>query len=86
MHKNISSYVDHTKILPELNIGIKFIDLVEALRKLSNKDREEFIENLLAATSPEYIKSIKEAREDYKKGRVSTHTEVFRNKKTKNSK
>lgn len=85
MHKNIS-YNDRTGALPEINIGISFMDLVEALKKLSIKDREEFLENLLAATSPEYINSIKEAREDYKKGRVSTHTEVFRNKKTKNSK
>jgi hypothetical protein len=85
MHKNIS-YTDRTKSLPEINIGISFIDLVEALRKLSSKDREDYLENLLAATSPQYINSIKEAREDYKKGRTSTHAEVFKNKKTKNPK
>ena len=37
----------------------------------------ELLEDLAALTSPSYIKSIKEAREDYKKGRVFTHTEVF---------
>jgi predicted RNase H-like HicB family nuclease len=72
MHKNISSYSGRTGSLPELNIGISFIDLVEALRKLNNKDREEYLENLLAATSPKYINSIKEAREDYKKGNVKS--------------
>lgn len=37
----------------------------------------DLLENLLAATNSEYLKSIKEAREDYKKGRVYTHGEVF---------
>lgn len=85
MHKNIS-YTDRTKSLPELNIGISFGDLVEALRKLNNKDRDDYLENLLAATSPQYINSIKAARKDYKKGRTLTHAEVFKNKKTKNPK
>jgi len=40
---------------------------------------EEIIEAnpLLAATSPEYLKSIREARADYKAKRVRTHAEVF---------
>lgn len=37
----------------------------------------DFFEDLLALASPSYVKSIKEAREDYRKGRVFTHTEVF---------
>ena len=37
----------------------------------------DFFEDLLALTSPGYLKSIKEAREDYKKGRVYTHEEAF---------
>jgi len=37
----------------------------------------DFFEDLLMANSPEYIKSIKEAREDFKAGRVYTHEEVF---------
>jgi hypothetical protein len=35
------------------------------------------LEDLLASTSPEYLKSIKEARADYKADRVKTHQEVF---------
>ena len=73
MHNNIS----YNKSSHELEIGIKFDDLVEALKKLNDKDREEFIENLLAATSPLYIDSIKEARVEYKKGKVLSHEEVF---------
>jgi len=41
--------------------------------RLGERKRESFLENLLAATSPEYLKSIEEARRDYKEGRVYTH-------------
>lgn len=37
----------------------------------------DFFEDLLMANSPEYIKSIEEAREDFKSGRVYTHEQVF---------
>lgn len=37
----------------------------------------DYFEDLLAATSPKYIESIKRAREDIKKGRVYTLEEVF---------
>jgi len=33
--------------------------------------------DLLAATSPEYLASIREARADYRSGKVKTHAEVF---------
>jgi len=37
---------------------------------MKKKERGELPESLLAATSPEYLESITEAREDYKSGRV----------------
>lgn len=37
----------------------------------------DFFEDLLALTSSKYLKSIKEAREQYKKGETFTHEEVF---------
>ena len=37
----------------------------------------DFFEDLLAASSKEYVKSIRQARQDYKKGRVFTHHQVF---------
>ena len=46
----------------------------KAVSALVNLD---FFEDLLAAHSPTYLKSIKEAREDAKKGRLYTHQEVF---------
>jgi hypothetical protein len=51
--------------------------VIDAVKKMSKEDQEYFLENLLAATSPEYLESIKEAREDYRKGRLYSHDEVF---------
>ncbi len=44
---------------------------------MKKKEREAFLEDLLAATSPEHLKSIREARADHKAGRVKSHDEVF---------
>jgi len=57
----------------EVKIGFSVADLVAALRQLSDEDREFFIENLLAATSPEYLKSIEEARKDYREGKTTPY-------------
>jgi hypothetical protein len=43
---------------------------------MKKKERDTLIEDLLAATSPEYLSSIREARADYKAGRVKTHEEA----------
>lgn len=51
--------------------------IVTAIKKMSKKKRDAFLEDLLASTSPEYLKSIKEAKADYKAGRVKSHEEVF---------
>ena len=59
-----------TKAQPKLKMDISLSDLVMALRGMPNEDREWFLENLLAATSPEYLRSIREAREDYRAGRT----------------
>lgn len=37
----------------------------------------DFFEDLLTATSPKYLKSIKDARSQYKKGEVFSHKDVF---------
>jgi len=44
---------------------------------MEKRKREAFLEDLIAATSPEYLASIREARADYKAKRVRTHEEVF---------
>ena len=54
-------------------------EIIRAVKKMKKKQRDAFLEDLLAATSPDYLESIKEARADYKAGRVKTHKEVFSN-------
>jgi len=53
-----------------IRMDINLQAVIDAVKKMSKEDQEDFLENLLAATSPEYIESIKEAREDYRKGRL----------------
>jgi hypothetical protein len=62
----------------EVKIGFSVADLVAALQQLSDEDREFFIENLLAATSPEYLKSIDEARRDYREGKTISYEKLFK--------
>jgi len=64
-------------MLESIKMEIKPEVIVMAIKKMSKKKRDAFLEDLLASTSPEYLKSIKEARSDYKAGRVKTHQEVF---------
>ena len=67
--------------------------LADALNSLSGKQRYllvarnqeihaalvdlDFFEELLAARSPEYRKSIREARKNFERGEVASHEEVF---------
>jgi len=60
-----------------LHIEVRPKDIIEAVKKMKKKEREAFLEDLLAATSPEYLTSIQEARADYKAGRVKSHEKVF---------
>jgi len=61
----------------ELKVPISANEIVEAVKKMKKKERESFIEDLLASTSPEYLQSIREARAEYKAGKTKTHKEVF---------
>jgi hypothetical protein len=60
-----------------LHLELKTEDIIQAVRRMNRKERLAFVEDLLAATSPEYLDSIREARADYKSGRVKEHAEVF---------
>ena len=62
-----------------IQIEVNPKDIIEAVKNMKKRERDAFLEDLLAATSPEYIESIKESRADYKTGRVKNHTEVFGN-------
>ena len=52
-------------------------EIIRAVMGMKKSQREAFLEDLLAATSPEYLASIREARADYKAGRVKSHKELF---------
>lgn len=60
-----------------MKVELQVSGLVAALRRMKKREREAFIEDLLAATSPSYLAGIREARADYKAGRVKSHAEVF---------
>ena len=52
-------------------------EIIRAIKALGKKERDALLEDLLAATSPEYLLSIREARADYKAKRVKSHKEIF---------
>ncbi len=60
-----------------LKINVSPKEMIDAVKSMDKKERDSFLEDLLASTSPEYLQSIKEARTDYKSGRLKTHKEVF---------
>ena len=60
-----------------IKVEVKPNEIIEAVKRMKKIERDAFLEDLLASTSPEYLKSIKEARADYQAGRIKTHKEVF---------
>ena len=64
-------------MLNAIKVEVKPQDIISAVKKMKKDERDCFLEDLLAATSPEYLRSIRDARADYKAGRVKSHNEVF---------
>ncbi len=64
-------------MLSVIKVSLSRQEVIGAVKSMNKKDRDGFLEELLAATSPEYLDSIKEARADYHAGRVKMHDEVF---------
>jgi hypothetical protein len=64
-------------MLKAVKMEVRPEDIIEAVKSMKKREREAFLEDLLASTSPEYLRSIKDARADYKAGRVKSHKEVF---------
>jgi hypothetical protein len=65
------------KMSTALKMEVNPQEIIEAVRKMKQHDREEFLENLLAATCPEYLASIREGRAEYKAGQTKSHKDVF---------
>jgi hypothetical protein len=61
-----------------ISVEIKPEEIIAAVKKMGKAEMENFLEDLLAATSPEYLNSIREARADYRAGRVKSHEEAFK--------
>jgi hypothetical protein len=61
----------------DIKLRVKPEEIIEAVKAMKKEDREDFLEDLLASTSPEYLNSIKEAREDYQSGDVLKHNDLF---------
>jgi len=74
---NNTQVVDKEYPEVEFKVNLSLSELISALKSLDPEDREFFLENLLAALSPEYLASIQEARQDYREGRTMSHKEVF---------
>jgi hypothetical protein len=64
-------------MLNAIKVNLSRREIIDAVKAMKKRERESFLEELLAATSPEYLESIKEARADYKAGRIKMHDEVF---------
>ena len=60
-----------------VKVNIAPDEIIRAIKALGKKERDALLEDLLAATSPQYLLSIREARADYKAKRVKIHKEVF---------
>jgi len=60
-----------------LEVGLSADLIIAAIKRMKRREREEFIEDLLAATSPDYLDSIREARSDKRAGRTKSLAEVF---------
>lgn len=51
--------------------------IIRAVKNMKKSARQVFLEDLIAATSPEYLQSVREARRDFKAGRVKSHEQAF---------
>lgn len=51
--------------------------IIRAVKGMKKTARLAFLEDLIAATSPEYLQSIRDVRRAYKAGRVKSHANVF---------
>jgi len=69
---------DHlADILKEVSTKKGYFIVTKKGRPVSALVNLDFFEDLLAATSPEYLENIKEACADYKAGRTFDHEEIF---------
>ena len=59
-----------------ITLAISPAQIISAVKNMEKEQQASFVEDLLAATSPEYLASIHEAREDYRTGRIDSDKQV----------
>ena len=57
----------------EVKVPIAAEEIIEAIKKMKKYDRDAFIGDFLAVTSPEYLESVREGRAEYKAGKTKSH-------------
>lgn len=67
----------HPSNTDAISIEISRQQIIAAVKRMKREERDDLIEDLIAEASPKYLESIREAREDYRAGRVLPHDEVF---------
>ena len=60
-----------------IKVSLSRQEIIGAVKSMKRRERDAFLEDLLAATSPEYLEGLEEARADHKACRLKTHKEVF---------
>ena len=71
LRNHLSSVIDEVEHKKDYFLVVRKNRPVSAIVNL------DFFEDLLALSSKEYVKSIREARKDYQNGRIHSHTDVF---------
>ncbi|MCZ2111557.1 MAG: hypothetical protein LC118_18685 [Dehalococcoidia bacterium] len=51
--------------------------IISAVQRMKKSERDEFLEDLLTAASPDFLASIREARTQYASGKTRSHEELF---------
>ena len=51
--------------------------IISAVQRMKKSERDEFLEDLLAAASPDFLASIREACTQYASGKTRSHEELF---------
>ena len=80
MNKTIPSTILRDNLSSAINtvaLKEKYLLITKKGKPVSALVNLDYFEDLLALSSPKYLKSIKEAREQYKKGQTFSHEEVF---------
>ena len=64
-------------VVREVTLKKDYVLVTRKSRPMAAVVNLDFLEDLLALSSPSYLDSIRKARRDWKSGKVSSHEDVF---------